>query len=292
MTIEIANETRGIVHVALYKRSPLRPAEPAVAWSIASPPPRGRAILSIPRDYRAFARYSFSPEKPGQPIYQTNALALRQGHDSLAIREISLGRSARGALLVRNTGEAGWGRLRIENHFAIGVWCHIQLGERDVHLPRLLSPHGVLSEALASPFFLAVVSPLARLGAPLAEHEIHATSIELEMGEDGAFTVHGSPSRGYRLTRGAPPRTERARRAQEAAQISSKRKLEKAPQAAEKQPKLRTKSQVSCKRREAAKEPTKNAAQKLTSRRKGRAKTKKTPSRLPPSSSGEPQASS
>jgi hypothetical protein len=289
MKLEIANETSGIVHVALYKRSPLRPSEPAVAWAIVSPPPRGRAIFSIPRDYRVFARYSFSPEDPWQPVYQTNALSLRRNHDSLAIREISLGRSAWGAILTRNVRGAGLGELRIENTFSIGVWCHVQLGEHDVHPPRLLPPRGVLIEALASPFFLAVVSPLARVGAPLVEEEIRAAEIELAAGEGSAFTVRFTPDRGYRITRGAPPPAERATQPKKAASPRPE-KSKKSPRALEKKPKQAVTPKADIKGREAAKKPAKSLTKKPTSRRRGSRKARKAPSRpLPPSS--EPQAS-
>ena len=283
MTFEIANETSGTVHVALYKRSPLRPEEPAVAWTIVSPPPRGRAIFSIPKDYRVFARYSFSPEDPWQPVYQTQALVLHRNHDSLSIREISLGRSASGAILARNARKAGLGELRIENDFSTGVWCHIQLGEHDVRLPRLLPPHGVLIDALASPFFLAVVSPLARVGAPLAEHEIRATAIELEAGEGRIFNVQFIPGRGYRITRGAPLPAERATKPKEAV-ASPCAKPKKAPRAPEKKPRAQAaKPKADIKKREATKKPAKakKSAKKPASRRFGSGAKKAPSSPLP-----------
>ncbi|HEV7504808.1 MAG TPA: hypothetical protein VGS07_07860 [Thermoanaerobaculia bacterium] len=280
MTLEIANETSGIVHVALYKRSPLRPAEPAVAWAIVSPPPRGRAIFSIPRDHRVFARYSFSPEDPWQPVYQTHALPLHRNHDSLSIREISLGRSA-GAILARNARKAGFGELWIENDFSTAVWCHIQLGERDVLLPRLLSPRGVLIEALASPFFLAVVSPLTREGVPLAENEIRATADELEAGEGGVFTVRFTPGRGYRITRGAPLLAERATKPKEAA-APPRAKPKKAPPTPEKKPKAQPRPKADIKKREAAKKPAKSPAKKPASHRRGSGKAKKSSAALAP----------
>ncbi|MBW8879192.1 MAG: hypothetical protein JF614_29985 [Acidobacteria bacterium] len=301
MKLEIANETSGIVHVALYKRSPLRPSEPAVAWAIVSPPPRGRAIFSIPRDYRVFARYSFSPEDPWQPVYQTNALSLRRNHDSLAIREISLGRSAWGAILTRNVRGAGLGELRIENTFSSGVWCHVQLGEHDVHPPRLLPPRGVLIEALASPFFIAVVSPLARVGAPLVEEEIRATEIELAAGEGGVYAIHGSPTRGYRITLGAPLHEERVTQPKKAAapvrtkRTTPPRKPNKPPLA---QPKKAPRTSGK-KRAQATPKPdvqkqaaAKKTAKQATNRRHGGRKTKKkNTSSLPASSDGEPKSS-
>jgi hypothetical protein len=255
MTLEIANETAGVVHVALYMRSLLRPAEPVVAWAIVSPPPRGRAIFSIPRDYRVFARYYFAPERPWQPVYQTNALSLRRNNDSLTIREISLGRSARGAIVTRNARVAGWRELRIENEFATGVWCQIQLGERDVLLPHFLPPHGVLIEALDSPFFLAVVSPLARLGMPLPAHEVRETAIELEAGEGGVFTVRDTPGQGYRITRGAPLPPERVLQSEGRTRRCAKRN--EAPHASEKKPKGQTRPKADTKKRAAKKKPIK-----------------------------------
>ncbi len=287
MKLEIANETRGIVHVALYKRSPLRPSEPAVAWAIVSPPPRGRAIFSVPRDYRVFARYSFSPEDSWQPVYQTNALSLHRNHDSLAIREISLGRSAWGAILARNVRDAGPGELRIENDFSTGVWCHVQLGEHDVHPPRLLPPRGVLIEALTSPFCLAVVSPLARVGVPLAEHEIRTTEVELAAGEGGVFTIHASPIRGYRVTLGAPPPAERTEQPKEAV-APPRAKPKKAPREPEKKPQAQPRPKADIKKREAAKKPAKSPAKKTASRRRGSGKAKKAPSSPIPHAADEP----
>jgi hypothetical protein len=252
MTLEIANATDSVVHVALYKRSLLRPAEPAVAWAIVSPPPRGRAIFSIPKGYRVLARYSFSPEDPWQPVYQTNALSLQRNHDSFVLREITLGRSALGAVLARNVKKAGLGELRIENHFMIGAWCHVQLGEHDVHLPRLLPPRGVLTESLISPFFLAVVNPRTRVGAPLLEEEVRATEIELETVKGGVFTVRFNPRRGYRITQGAPIPAELVE------------KPKKASRAPERKPKAQGSSKAAPKKRGAAKKPVK----KPTSRRK------------------------
>jgi hypothetical protein len=270
MKLEIANETRGIVHVALYKKSMLRPSEPPVAWAIVSPPPRGRAIFSVPRDYRVFARYSFSPEDPWQPVYQTNVLPLHRNHDSLALQEISLGRSAWGAILARNVRKTALGELRIENNFTIGAWCHVQLGEHDVHPPRLLSPHGVLIEALASPFFLAVVSPLARAGAPLAEHEIRATEVELADGKGGVFTVHRTTTQGYRIAPGAPS-ADRVKHAKEAV-ASPRAKPKKAPRTPKAQPKTRAKPNADTKKR---REAARKRAKKTAHRRPGLGKTTK-----------------
>jgi hypothetical protein len=300
MTLEIANETDGVVHVALYKRSPLRPAEPAVAWAIASPPPRGRAIFSIPRDYRVFARYSFSPEDPWQPVYQTNPLSLQRNHDSLAIREVSFGRSALGAILARNAKKkAGLGELRIENNFLIGVWCHVQLGEHDVHLPRLLPPRGVLTEALISPFFLAVVNPQARVGAPLSEEEMRTTEIELATGERGVFTVRLNPRQGYRITQGAPLPAEQVTQPKKAAApVRTKRATptressapalaptRKAPRASEKKARATPKADIQ------KKEDAKRRVKEATGRGHGRGKTKKNTSSLLPASASEPQTS-
>ena len=257
-----------------------------MAWAIVSPPPRGRAIISVPREYRVFARYSFFPEDPWQPVYQTNILPLHRNHDSLALREISLDRSAWGAILARNARDAGPRELRIENHFSTGVWCHVQLGEHDVHPPRLLPPRGALIETLASPFFLAVVSPLARVGAPLAEHEIRATEIELAAGEGGVFTIHGSPIRGYRITPGAPPPAERTAQPKEAA-APPRAKPKKAPTAPEKKPKAQAKPKADIKKRK-AKKPAKSPAKKPASRRRGSGKAKKAPPSPIPHAADEP----
>jgi hypothetical protein len=224
MTIEIANATGGNVQVALYKRPSRWPVEPAVAWAVVSPPPRGRAILAIPGVYRVFARYSYSPEDPWQPVYQTNALQLRRNNGSLVIREVSLGRSAWGAILARDNRVSTLGDLRIQNCFAVAVWCHVQLDTHDIHLPYLLPPRCALTESLASPFFLSVVDPLTRAGAPLGEHEIRAPAIELAAGEGGVFTIAGTATRGYRIHRGAPLAEERQPKVQVDAKVDSKRR--------------------------------------------------------------------
>src|SRR6185369_907197 len=72
--ITIVNGTRQAVWVALYKRSPLHADGPPVAWQVVSPPPHGRTAVFIPRDYEVCARYSFAPENPGRPIYQTRTV--------------------------------------------------------------------------------------------------------------------------------------------------------------------------------------------------------------------------
>ncbi len=162
MTLEIANETNGGAHVALYKKSPLRLQEPAVAWAIVSPPPQGSAIFSISRgDYRVFARYSFSPEDPWKPVNQTRTLSLRRNNDSLSIKEVRLACSALVATQTRNVREVGVRELRTENNFSIGVVCYIQLANRDAYLPHFISSHGALIESLYSIFFLAAVNRLA-----------------------------------------------------------------------------------------------------------------------------------
>lgn len=281
MTLDIANETDGVVHVALYKKSSLRPAEPAVAWVILSPPPRGRAIFSIPRDYQVFARYSFSPEDPWQPVYQTNALSLQLNRDSFAIREVNLGRSALGATLARNVKKAEWGELRIENHFMVGVWCHVQLGKRDVQLPHLLPPRGVMIEALDPSFYLALTSPLIRPGSSLTEEEIRATEVEIESGKGGTFTVRETPCQGCRIIRGVPSSAERIMQPKDIV-VQSPRKPKKLSRKAEEKPKTQSRPKAAIKKREVAMKPV--------NLQHNRGKPKK-PSDAPSTSVAEPQAS-
>jgi hypothetical protein len=215
-------------------------------------------------------------------VYQSQALPLRRNQDSLSVQEINLGRSTWGALLVRNVQEADLGELRIENDLSSAVWCHVQLGERDVHLPRLLPPHGVLIETLASPFCLAVVSPFVRVGTPLAEHEIGATEVELKAGKVETYTVRFTPSQGYRITRGAPLPAERAPQPKKAA-APSPAKPKTAPRAAEKKPRAQAKPKAAVKKRAAPKKPA--------ARRRAPAKIKNASSNPLPPSSSEPQAS-
>jgi hypothetical protein len=186
--LAISNESDDLVRIAVYKRSPLRPGEPAIAWTILSLPPRGRTLCPVPRDIQLFARYSFFPERPSSPLHQTGTLRLRQADACFALEAVSADRRTWSAALTRISGPApGLGRVRIVNRLGLAAWSHIQQAGRDLFAPRILPPSAVRTEDLSSPFRLAVVGPHILEGAVLPDEEIRAT--EVVIGTSGEATA-------------------------------------------------------------------------------------------------------
>jgi hypothetical protein len=194
--LAISNESDDLVRIAVYKRSPLRPGEPAIAWTILSLPPRGRTLCPVPRDIQLFARYSFSPERPASPFYQTGTLRLRQADACFALEAVTADRRTWSAALIRASGHTpGPGRVRIINRFGIGAWSHIQQAGRDLFAPRILPPGAMRTEDLLSPFHLAIVGPHILEGAVLPDEEILAT--EAVIGASGEATARSCARAGW-----------------------------------------------------------------------------------------------
>ncbi|HEX3553784.1 MAG TPA: hypothetical protein VIA62_11210 [Thermoanaerobaculia bacterium] len=171
-------------------------------------------------------------------------------------------RRAWGAVLTRVAESPGWYRIRVVNHFMIGVWSHVRQGGQDIFRPRLLPPMAALTEDLDSPFYLAVL-PLPRVaGDLLQDSEIVMTEIVVKEGE--TVKIQGGPNKGFKLS-----------------------KIPAGSSAPEKKPKAQAKPKVEIKVREVVKKASKEPAR----RRREREKTTKAPSRLIPPSSGEPQTS-
>lgn len=207
--ITIINETRRILWVAIYRRSPLRLKEPVVAWAVVSPPPRGRSAVPVPPDYQIFARYSFDPEDPLKPVYQTRTFQLKRPAGGFAIDAVSLDRHTWGAVLNRMPEGPAWGRIRVVNRFGIGVWSHVQQDGRDVYPPRILTPGMAWTEDLSTPYLLAVVSAPVAPGERLPDEEISLS--EVEIGRCGTAAVTGGPRKGYKILTPAPGKPKAAR---------------------------------------------------------------------------------
>jgi hypothetical protein len=200
--ITILNETRRIVWVAIYRRPPSRPGETAVAWAVAAAPPRGKSVIPVPGNYQIFARYSFEPEDPLKPVYQSRTLSLKTPAGGFAVDAISLDRRTWGAVLNRLSDGPGWGRIRVVNRFGIGVWSHVQQDGRDIYPPRVLPPDMAWMEDLRSPFYLAVLRGPVQAGDRLLDEEITLSEVELDRG--GTAAVRGGPRKGYEILTPAP----------------------------------------------------------------------------------------
>jgi hypothetical protein len=265
--ITIYNGTRCAVSVALFKRSPLHPDAPAIAWQVVSLPPRGRTAVLISRDFQVCARYSFEPENPRRPVYQTHTL---QGLHAPAGAAVTIegistpDRRTWGAVLARTPEGPGWFRIRITNHFAIGVWAHLWQDEQDIFPPRILPPMATWTEDLSSTFYLAVLPLPHAVGDLLPESEIALTEIAVEVGEH--VKIQGGPRKGFEIIRTS----------QGDAILVEERQLEvdvQAPRAPKVKLETQVKSKAKTRRREMSMEP----AKKEPSNRRRKRSTKKAP---------------
>lgn len=200
--ISIVNGTRLAVWVAIYKRSPLRTNESPVAWQVVFPPPRGKTTIFIPQDYQVYARYSFEPDDPRRPVYQTNVLQVPHapaGAGFVIEKVASPDRRTWGAVLTRAAESPGWYLIRIVNRFMIGVWSHVLQGGRDIFSPQILPPEAAWSEDLDSLFYIAVL-PWPRAGGDLLlDSEIALTEIAVKAGE--TVKIQGGPYKGFKISR-------------------------------------------------------------------------------------------
>lgn len=200
--VTIVNGTRSAIWVAIYKRSPLRVDQPPVAWQVVSPPPRGTTALFVPRKVQVCARYSFEPENPKRPVYQTRSLALPNAPAgaSFVIEGMSSpDRRTWGAVLNRVVEPARWGQIRVVNHFSIGVSLHVRMDERDIFPPPIVLPTGAWTEDLNSPFYVAVLRLPRAAGDLLPQSEIALTEIAVRVGE--SVKVQGGPRKGFEISR-------------------------------------------------------------------------------------------
>jgi hypothetical protein len=200
--ITIVNGTRSAIWVAVYKRSPLRTNQPPIAWQVVSPPPRGKTALFVPREVRVFARYSFEPENPRRPVYQTRSLLFPKASAGagFVIESVSSpDRRTWGAVLNRLAESPGWGQIRVVNRFSIGVSIHVRMDERDIFPPPIVPPMAAWTEDLESPFYVAVLRLPREAGDLLPESEVARTEIAVRGGE--SVKVQGGPRKGFEISR-------------------------------------------------------------------------------------------
>jgi hypothetical protein len=210
--VTIVNGSRRAVWVALYKRSPLSIGEPPVAWQVVLAPPRGKTSIYTPRDYQVCARYSFEPENPWRPVYQTNALQVSHAPTGagFVIESVpSQDRRICGAVLARATGGPGWNQIRVVNRFLIAVWSHVRQAGRDIFPPRILQPGAALIEDLSSPFCVAVLPSPRAAGDLLPDFEIAMTETVVNVGD--SVRIQGGPFRGFKISRLDPPSPNKGR---------------------------------------------------------------------------------
>lgn len=269
--IMIVNGTRSVIWVAVYKRSPLRGNQPPIAWQVISPPPRGATALFIPRGVEVCARYSFEPENPRRPVYQTRSLPLRNtpAGAGFVIESVSSpDRRTWGAVLSRAAENPGWGQIRVLNRFSIGVTIHVSMDERDIFPPPIVPPTAGWIEDLDSPFHVAVLFVRRVAGDLLPLSEIALTETSVRAGE--ALRVLGGPRKGFEICRipegEAILRTEREDPVEPEVETHAQ-----PPRAPERKPKPEPKAQARPKAEIRKQEPAKKPA----SRPRGPGKTKK-----------------
>lgn len=199
--VTIVNGARRAVEVVVYKRSPLRPDQPPIAWQVVPLPPRGKTTIVLPREYQVCARYSFEPDNPRRPVHQTNVLKVPQAPAGagFVVEGVSPDRRIWGAVLTRTTETPGWYQIRVVNRFPIGVWGHLRQEGRDVVPPRILPPLATWTEDLSSPFYLAVLALPYSAGDLLQDSEIARTEIAVQAGEN--VKVQGGPRKGFEISR-------------------------------------------------------------------------------------------
>jgi hypothetical protein len=99
--------------------------------------------------------------------------------------------------------------LRLVNRCGLGVWAHVQWGDRDLYPPRVLPPAAVFLADLRSPLCLAVVGPPLEAGDRVDDTAIRRPALEVV---DGArVLVQGHRLQGPVLSL-APARQARPRK--------------------------------------------------------------------------------
>ncbi|HSK81020.1 MAG TPA: hypothetical protein VLQ45_31495 [Thermoanaerobaculia bacterium] len=208
--ITIVNSTRCAVWVAIYKRPLLHTNEPPVAWQVVSPPPRGNTAVFIPRDYQIYARYSFEPENPRRPVYQTNVLQVppAPAGAGLVLEGVSSpDRRTWGAVLTRTTQSPGWHQVSVINRFSIAISGHVRQQGHDIFPPRMVPPMTAWTEKLDPGFYVAVLPLPHAAGDLLPDSEISSTETAVKSGE--SVRIHREPGKGFKISKITPETSSR-----------------------------------------------------------------------------------
>ncbi|MFC6632317.1 hypothetical protein [Microbulbifer taiwanensis] len=188
-TITLVNESAELPRIAIYKKPIMRPSLQSVAWKIAEPPPGGEAVVTVPSDFKVFARYSKDPNNPEATRYTTNQIDFAELTANFVVTSVdSQDHQASGAETVQNFNELVLNEVHVENRYGMGVIGHIQQDDDDIYQPQVITPGAVLMEDIRSSLYLAVVSEFTYKGQRLVQAEISLTETEILEGQTAVIT--------------------------------------------------------------------------------------------------------
>ncbi|MEM1203208.1 MAG: hypothetical protein AAGN66_08265 [Acidobacteriota bacterium] len=196
--ITLLNQTDEVVRVAIFKKPVIQPSLATIAWQIADTPPGGQAVVNVPSNFEAYARYSLDPNNPEATEFTTNKIPFNETTAKFDVNSVvSQDRQASGAHLEQSFTDLVMNEVRMVNNFGIGVWGHITKDGDDIYAPQVIWPGAVLMEDIRSSLYLAVVGQFTYKGDRLVQEEISLT--ETEILEGGTATVTGSMWKGYSI---------------------------------------------------------------------------------------------
>jgi hypothetical protein len=190
-----------VVRLALYKKSLTRPDLQSVAWKIIAPPPNGGQRVQVPENYESFITCPSPDDDRSDPMAGSITQRIPFGENTARFiikSSDSQDRRATAPTITQTFTDLVLNEVRIENHFATGVWGHITMGGDEIYSPQVIWPSGIMMEDVRSTFYVAVVAQFVNKGSRLVDEEISVT--ETQMLDGGTMIVTGSMWKGYTLT--------------------------------------------------------------------------------------------
>ncbi len=195
-SITIYNNTDELVRVALYQKPVLSKSLQTIAWQIASPPPGGKAVVSLPADFAVYSNYSLDPNNPDDTQYQTNKVTFGETTARFDVTNVtSQDGRANGALIQQSFADLKMNEVHIINNFGLGVVGHITRDGDDIYPAQVIWPGGRFMEDVRSTLYMAVVGQFTTKGDRLVQEEVSAT--ETPILENQSSTLTGSKWKGY-----------------------------------------------------------------------------------------------
>lgn len=197
--IELVNETKENLKIAIFKK-PYRAASlKLVAWNVESLPNRGGSkCVEIPNNYQVYINYSKDSDKREDPDAGTMSAPINievQTARFVVTGETTNDNNGSVAVLKREFTDIVSNEIQIENQASFGVWGHIQLGNQDIYPPQLVSPGRTLMEDIRSPLYIAVIDEFVFRGDSIKVEELSSSPIEIQTGDK--VKIAGSKWYGY-----------------------------------------------------------------------------------------------
>lgn len=201
-SIELINNTRENIRIAIFKKPYKQPSLKIIAWNIANLPRTGGNVkVKIPTNYQVYVNYSLDPKERDNPEGGIKTAILDidvQTARFIVKEEITNDKQASIAILSRVFTDIVRNEIQIENHASFGVWGHVLLNNQDVYPPQIITPGRTLMEDVRSPIYIAVIDEFVFRGQVIKVEELSSPPFEVLAGD--IISVTGDKWRGYSMS--------------------------------------------------------------------------------------------